>query len=397
MNMLCIILKIRAPLFILSTVVTFVEAIYCPPYCKCSVTNQLKHVKCSGQKLINVELDIPTRVEWLELSNNYISLLRDNIFQDLGFERIIVLNLNNNAINEIGLNAFKGLKYIKFIDLSGNHLYKLDAATFENNPSLEHLILSSNPLRSIPYQRPFLISNSLQNLEISQCRFSYFPPDSFAFLPSLNHLNISNNDILMLHENLLNSLTNLKELDISNTAIKCDPSSTFLLSWASEKSARIIGSPCSPSSITDKFNQLNNEQPKKFEKMIMPPDTSSEINDYDSYYDEEYYKTSECRCPEIIENFDETSVKTSTIRPTETTERRKFSQHDYRSMVWLAFLNGLIIGAALSISTILFWIYCCKYRYRANNRRRRQRPALYDNIPNDTPPPSYNDLFLESS
>lgn len=394
--MIYIILKIRAPLFILSTMVTFAHAVYCPHYCKCSVTNQLKHVKCSGQKLINVELDIPTRVEWLELSNNYISLLRDNIFQDLGFERIKILNLNDNAINDIGLNAFKGLEYIQFIDLSGNHLYKLDPATFENNPSLEHLILSRNPLRSIPSQRPFLISNSLQNLEISHCRFSYFPPESFAQLPSLNYLNISNNDILMVHENLLNILTNLKQLDISNNVIKCDASSTFLISWASEKSARIIGSPCSPSSITDQFRQINNEQPKKFEKMIMP-DTSPEINDYDSYSSEEYYTTSECSCPEIVENFEENSMETSTFRPVEITERRKFSQQDCRSMVWLAFLNGLVIGAALSITTICFWIYCCKYRHRSTNRRRPQRSAQYDSIPDDTPPPSYSDLYLESS
>lgn len=165
-----------------------------------------------------------------------------------------------------------------------------------------------------------------------------------------------------------------------------------------ENSARIIGSPCTTSHISNEFNQLTSGQPKKFEKMIMKIE-SSEDDDDDDYdngtYNEDYLAT-ECKCPELVEDFKEDCVNTTTSRPDETQpERRKFSQQDYRSMLWLAFLNGLVTGAALSTSAILFWIYCCKYRCRPNNRQRRQRGAQYGDVPSETPPPSYHDLFRE--
>ncbi|KAK9506356.1 hypothetical protein O3M35_008309 [Rhynocoris fuscipes] len=367
---------------LLSTIVSNTEGIYCPPYCRCSVTNSLRHVKCKGQNLISVDLDVPRSVQWFEVSYNSISELGDYIFMNLGLENIVILDLNHNAINSISLNAFQGLDFVKFIDLSGNHLYRLDPRTFENILSLEHLKLSSNPLRYIPENQPFLISTSLRNLEISHCRISYFPSHTFDSLPNLNTLNISNNDILILHEDVLNTLENLKDLDITNTAIKCDSGWKFLTDWASLKSVNIFGSPCS-------LKPNDNGVMKKFEKMVLSPElVIPHDEDYDNIGEYIYDSSEKCSCLEEITD-DEMKSETSTVSSKTV---RKVSQNDYRGMLWLAFLNGLVTGAAISSSAILFWIYCCKYRMRRNDMR-TVTTIHYDRAATETPPPSYNDLF----
>ena len=58
----------------------YVSSIYCPSYCRCLVTNRLRHVQCIGKGLISVDLDVPHTVQWLQLSENSIYELKENIF-----------------------------------------------------------------------------------------------------------------------------------------------------------------------------------------------------------------------------------------------------------------------------------------------------------------------------
>lgn len=71
------------------------------------------------------------------------------------------LNLSENAISEIGLNAFDGLTNLTILDLSKNRLHDISDEVFERNRNLRILILSKNNFNS---HVPKLRSSSLMVL-----------------------------------------------------------------------------------------------------------------------------------------------------------------------------------------------------------------------------------------
>lgn len=52
----------------------------CPSECTCDMRNGLRSARCNGEKLTTVEVNIPSEVQYVDYSDNYISVLNDYIF-----------------------------------------------------------------------------------------------------------------------------------------------------------------------------------------------------------------------------------------------------------------------------------------------------------------------------
>ncbi|XP_024086167.1 slit homolog 1 protein-like isoform X2 [Cimex lectularius] len=330
-------------------------------------------VSCVGKTIVSVDLDIPKNVQWLQLSHNSIYEIRDFQFWDLQLVYIVELDLAYNQIQQIGLNAFDGMRRLKKLDLSYNHLYHIMPNTFEANKQLEMLILQGNPLRYITQAESFLVSNSINYLDLSNCRVSHFHPLAFKSLPNLKHLNISHTWVSQIRTKVLDTLV-LQLLDITETGIKCDGDTRALINWASNYT-KIIGSPCK--------KNLKAET-KKFEKLIAIkyPYFSEEDNEENRSSEEEY------KC----EPKDQTQAITTTRKPEETTKKKNFSLGYREHMLALSFFCGLIIGGAFSTTVI----FMCIYSWKAIKTRRRRRMRQFRNniyTTCETPPPTYCDLF----
>lgn len=357
--------------------VPYCIGVYCPHYCRCVVSNGLRHVQCVGKGLISVELDVPRTVQWLELSNNSIYELRDNIFEDLGLEHIMTLNLENNAIQSVGLNAFSGLDKLRFLDLSGNHLYHLPTGLFEKNSNLKYLLLQGNPLRYMTMNQPFIISHSIKVLDLSNCRLNYIPKTAFLSMPQLIKLNISMNHIGSLDLQTFENMTKLTELDLKNNRLFCDSTTADLMSWLEEIKVKVFGSPCEapphpalpPGPMMEKLMILENVKPLE-----------SEFDDYP------LNSPGDCDCSEI-DNY-KSKPKEIILKSNEAikTDERKSKQSYNPLFLILAFVNGVIVGIALSLS---FWI--CSRWMKA--RRSRHDFNTYTTIDYESPPPAYNELF----
>lgn len=53
----------------------------CPHFCKCSISLGMRSAACVGQRLHNIETDVPSNVQILDISNNSISSLEKEGFK----------------------------------------------------------------------------------------------------------------------------------------------------------------------------------------------------------------------------------------------------------------------------------------------------------------------------
>ncbi|XP_014275974.1 leucine-rich repeat-containing protein 4C [Halyomorpha halys] len=360
-------MKIIFFIITLCLLTSVVESVKCPYYCQCLVSKHLRHVQCIGKGLISVDLNVPHSVQWLQLSNNLIYELEDNIFETLGLRHIIELNLDKNAIQSVGLNTFSGLKKLKAVDLSDNRLHSIPSGVFQKIPSLIIVFLQGNPLNHLKSTEPFLISSSIQILNISYCRIRHIPELALSSLPSLVKLNISSNHIENIDYFSYRDLMYLEEIDLSNNKIICDYNSEEFLTWASVESIKIFGTVCLK--LTTPLPTV-----KTMEKMVMYDNENAvpETEDLSVNFD------SDCSCS----TSDSKDEKLSEKPVTETKESNK---NDYLSLfLVLTFVSGFVIGISATVS---FWI--C---YRVFRSRERHR-LWYTSIHDDDLPPSYEHLF----
>ncbi|KAL1122184.1 hypothetical protein AAG570_003589 [Ranatra chinensis] len=362
--------------FIFSTLIATGTGFNCPEYCKCFKKERLNHVQCIGQGIIGLELDIPPETEWLQLSNNSISLLGDSVFEYFGLKKLVILNLENNSIRTIGLFAFKGLKKLQSVDLSRNYLRSILPGIFNENHSLKYLSLRGNPIKMLPENYGFLSSTSLQILDISGCRLGHIPWQSFALLPKLNHLNVSNNELLTIDTNALEVLNKLQLIDASQNRLICDSHISELSLWLASRDITFEGTPCeNMGGALTPTTKVSEE--KKFEKMIvLHPDSYDISVGSDDYSYENFDHGCDCQSEQMKEC------------PTQVVPTCK-TKLNIPLVLTLAMLAGFVIGVLFSAIVSLLRGYV--------PRRQRRRYCRNENvceIPLGTPPPAYNELIF---
>jgi Leucine-rich repeat (LRR) protein len=175
----------------------------------------------------------------LDLSNNYIPLLKCNTFSGLSSLRI--LKLNWNKLRTITVGAFRHLHTLTFLTLTNNEISSLLAGVFQGLTSLETLLLYDNELSSLeegvfgavcrkltypPYDIPvsgeayhnscceaFNSLSSLQHLDLSLNKLKYIHPHTFICNVQLLTLKLSFNLMLSLDTNFL-FIPSLRELEM---------------------------------------------------------------------------------------------------------------------------------------------------------------------------------------
>lgn len=189
----------------------------------------MRTATCIGQRLPNIETDVPSNVQILDLSSNSISTLEKDGFKNLGLTSLYKLQSHHNHIGTIDLHAFSGLTQLRILDLSYNHLDYILPATFEDTPQLRSLYLQGNRLKI--YSGPILIVPALQILDISSCQLDHFYHDSFMELPALLSLNLSHNQLIKLEVDVLATLQNLQRIDLKKNPWSCDGNNHELETW----------------------------------------------------------------------------------------------------------------------------------------------------------------------
>ncbi|XP_076023434.1 vasorin-like [Genypterus blacodes] len=148
------------------------------------------------------------QLEMLDLSHNVLTEVPGAVFGTLTVLKN--LDLSFNSITHISEDSFSGLVQLERLYLCGNRIERIDWEAFEGLEMLLELKLQKNKLTSLP----FLHLPSLLLLDLSHNNIPNLGPTGLH-IPHLEALKIADMGLTSLDEELMASLQNLHELDIS--------------------------------------------------------------------------------------------------------------------------------------------------------------------------------------
>ncbi|XP_070768778.1 trophoblast glycoprotein [Enoplosus armatus] len=167
----------------------------CPDKCMCFSQT----VKCQNQDLDAMPHSLPTNTK--------------------------VLFVTGNSISHISVDSFPvRLEQLTDLYLSGNEMESVDAKVFDNLPNLVRLDLSNNKIQNFS-ERAFPDNNTVQALNLSRSFHNHSSLDvvlgvlQSGNLLQLTALDLSNNDLVILPDDIFASLSNLVNLSLQNSSI----------------------------------------------------------------------------------------------------------------------------------------------------------------------------------
>jgi Leucine-rich repeat (LRR) protein len=122
-------------------------------------------------------------------------------------------------IENLEIEVFCGLVYLKHIYLEGNKLQYFHPDTFRGLPKVQRLFLSKNSGRQIPNDYHFINSLSLKHHGISGCNISSVSAETFANIRKLELLDLRYNYQKSLDINILQVIPNLSHLYLQSNEI----------------------------------------------------------------------------------------------------------------------------------------------------------------------------------
>uniref|UniRef100_A0A672NIE0 TIR domain-containing protein n=1 Tax=Sinocyclocheilus grahami TaxID=75366 RepID=A0A672NIE0_SINGR len=173
----------------------------------------------------------------IDLSCNYISYetqeeLQSPPFMLLTELRVLKINSQRRGLNYIPSNFLKGLKNLQVFYAGNLKVKNLHVDTFSCTPKLTYLDLTSNNLanRNALTSRLFQPVSGLNKITLGRTHLKSFLIE--ANLSSLAILRASTNDLKFINQTVIQSLPQIKVLDLQNNSFTCDCSNAWFIDWA---------------------------------------------------------------------------------------------------------------------------------------------------------------------
>ncbi|XP_050538604.1 uncharacterized protein LOC126904018 [Daktulosphaira vitifoliae] len=182
-------------LCILSSATAFATS--CPNSCKCYTTdNGILAANCTEIPTQTSNDVWPQKILQIHFNSGHSApiMLKNKAFKH--FPRLTYLEIAGGTIRYVGSRAFDGLSELVELNLIGTGIRKLDRNTFIENTKLTFLSLKKNV--GIFMGPSFLISNSLNDLDLSECGLKNLKNVYFDRLPNLKYLSVSKNKLTNL-------------------------------------------------------------------------------------------------------------------------------------------------------------------------------------------------------
>ena len=145
----------------------------------------------------------------IDLSNNFLATLEESYFKEV--TQVEEIFLTNNVINSIDENTFAENLQLKRIFLSDNYIQNFSSSLIQNNSMLKLLNLDLNYFEHLSDN--FLISDSLEILNLIYCQVKTISSLAFKSLPSLKTLRMAHNFVATLPNDLMVP-SSLKSVDL---------------------------------------------------------------------------------------------------------------------------------------------------------------------------------------
>ncbi|KRT80569.1 hypothetical protein AMK59_7610 [Oryctes borbonicus] len=190
----------------------------------------------------------------LDLSENRISLIESNAFEDVAFSLTTLLlshafapslqelpldpfkylvnleelDVSNNKLKSLADTSFHFLKKLKILEMQDNVIENLLKGTFQGDihSKLEAIYFSFNNIKSIQ-QHTFVDLTSLEQLHLDDNRIENLERRAFMNLGNLKRLNLKGNRISTISYEAFQNLPELEDLDMSYNSINSFEFSAF--------------------------------------------------------------------------------------------------------------------------------------------------------------------------
>lgn len=150
-------------------------------------------------------------------------ILEKDFFKNAGLESINVLHIENAAISKIDKHAFRNLSDLMNIRIMKSNVPDIHPDTFVDCTNLRTLDLAGSLLHKFEYIK----SESLEELDISNCSIRTISNINFDNLSELVYLNLAHNFITEIELSTFANVINLEELNLSHNYITDIPSNLF--------------------------------------------------------------------------------------------------------------------------------------------------------------------------
>lgn len=168
----------------------------CPHPCKCSTTdNGIQVANCTDLP-DQVTTAWPQKILRIHFDGHHASpiMLKNKAFKH--FPQLTYLDITGGTIQYVGNLAFDGLPELVELNLVGTGIRKLHQNTFVSNRKLAFLSLRNNPRLFIAPS--FLVSESITELDLSECALNTLKSVYFKSLPNLKYLFVMKNELKFL-------------------------------------------------------------------------------------------------------------------------------------------------------------------------------------------------------
>lgn len=180
-----------AALFIASA-----SATPCPNACKCFTNdNGIQAANCTDLP-DQMTTAWPQKILRIHFGNDHASpiMLKNKAFKH--FPRLTYLDITDVTIQYVGISAFDGLPELLELNLVGTGIRKLPRDAFAGNRKLAFLSLKKNPRLFVGPS--FLVSDSVTELDLSECALTSLKSVFFKSLTNLKYLFAMKNDLKVL-------------------------------------------------------------------------------------------------------------------------------------------------------------------------------------------------------
>lgn len=257
-----------------------------------------------------------------------------------GIVNIVELNLSENRISAIDVDAFESNRNLRQLDLTENKLKVLHYLTFSKSRSLEDLSLAQNAIE-LPKNKPFLKCDPLKRLIMNNCHLKDIYKETFIDMRNMEALNLNSNQIELLPADAFKLNVKLKSLFLESNRLKFVPIS--ILDYLPS-----LGELC-----VDKNTFVNSQDFSNFLKK----------------YETKVLRTSNCNSDLIyfIENLFTEQDNSTTTDASEATTVKSASQSNINTQGISNFFLGsylsiiLIVQAVAFVLLVLYLIKITKY------------------------------------
>ncbi|XP_043264462.1 transforming growth factor beta activator LRRC32 [Colletes gigas] len=182
--------------------------------CRYSRVRSMIQVRCVNLGLEEIPSTLKSDIQILDASVNRVRELTNNSLAP--YKNLAYLDLSDNFLQNIQQGAFDNLRYLEVLDLSKSGCDDLPSSLFQL-PYLRKVFLYHNKLTDNLFRHTD-VKSPLNFLQLSKNRLCRIP--QMGPLPTLEHLNVSENFIGSVTPEDLAPFCILKVLDLSKNPIK---------------------------------------------------------------------------------------------------------------------------------------------------------------------------------